>query len=69
MGRKRYLGYIFITYSGDHSPFHVHILTSLGRNIGRFDIENQCPMDAFKLTKRLRKALIDLGYMIEEEKK
>ncbi len=49
--------------------YHVHILTSNGRNIGRFDIEHQCPMDDFKVTKRLRKALIDLGYMREESGK
>ena len=63
------MGFIFITYSGDHPPFHVHILTASGRNIGRFDIEHQCPMDEFQITKRLRKALIDLGYLIEESEK
>ena len=60
------MGFIFVTYAGDHPPYHVHILTSSGRNIGRFDIENQCPMDDFEVTKRLRKALIELGYMKEE---
>jgi hypothetical protein len=66
MGRKRYIGFIFVTCVGDHPPFHDHILTATGRNIGRFDIENQCPMDDFVATKRLKKALIDLGYMREE---
>jgi len=60
------MGFIFITYADDHPPYHVHILTSAGRNIGRFDIEHQCPMDDFRITKRLRNALIDLGYMLEE---
>jgi len=45
---------------------HVHILTSTGRNIGRFDIEHQCPMDEFQISRRLKKALIDLGYLIED---
>jgi hypothetical protein len=63
------MGFIFITYSGDHPPYHVHILTSNGRNIGRFDIEHQCTMDDFEVTKRLRKALINLGYMREESGK
>jgi hypothetical protein len=63
------MGFIFITYTGDHPPYHVHILTSAGRNIGRFDIEHQCPMDDFQITKRLRNALIDLGYMLEESVK
>ena len=57
------MGFIFVTYAGDHPPYHVHILTSTGRNIGRFDIENQRPMDDFEVSKRLKKALIDLGYM------
>jgi hypothetical protein len=60
------MGFIFITYAGDHPPYHVHILTSAGRNIGRFDIEHQCPIDDFRITKRLRNALIDLGYMSAE---
>ena len=63
------MGFIFVTYSGDHPPYHVHILTSSGRNIGRFDIEHQCPMDDFEVNKRLRKALTDLGYMREESGK
>jgi hypothetical protein len=32
------MGFIFITYAGDHPPYHVHILNSTGRNIGRFDL-------------------------------
>ena len=63
------MGFTFVTYTGDHPPFHVHILTSTGRNIGRFDIEHQCPMDNFEVTRRLKKALIDLGYMKEESGK
>jgi hypothetical protein len=63
------MGFIFITYAGDHPPYHVHILTSAGRNIGRFDIENQCPMDDFQISKRLKKVLIDLGYLIEDPEK
>ena len=69
MGRKRYMGFIFVTYAGDHPPYHVHILTSAGRNIGRFDIEHQCPMDDYKLNRRLKKALFKLGYMTEEPDK
>jgi len=60
------MGFIFITYAGDHPPYHVHILTSTGRNIGRFDIEQQRPMDDFRVSKKLKKALIHLGYMKEE---
>ena len=63
------MGFTFVTYTGDHPPFHVHILTATGRNIGRFDIEHQCSMDNFEVTRRLKKALIDLGYMKEESGK
>ncbi len=63
------MSFIFVTYTGDHPPYHVHILTSAGRNIGRFDIEHQRPMDDFQISKKLRKALIDLGYLIEEPEK
>lgn len=59
------MGFIFVTYAGDHPPYHVHILTSSGRNIGRFNMETQRPMDDFEASKGLRKALIDLGYMRE----
>ena len=63
------MGFIFVICTGDHPPYHVHILTSSGRNIGRFDIEHQRPMDDFQISKTLRKALIDLGYLIEEPEK
>ena len=63
------MGFIFIIYAGDDPSYRVHILTSAGRNIGRFDIEHQCPMDDFRITQRLRNALIDLGYMLEESVK
>jgi len=63
------MGFIFVTYAGDHPPYHVHILTENGRNIGRFDIEHQRTMDDFKITKRLGKALTHLGYMKKVPKK
>lgn len=63
------MGFIFVAYAGDHPPYHVHILTSTGRNIGRFDIEHQCLMDDFQISRRLKKALIDLGYLIEDSEK
>jgi hypothetical protein len=58
-----------LTDLGPSEILPIHILTSDGRNIGRFDIEHQCPMDDFRITKRLRNALIDLGYMLEESGK
>jgi len=61
MGIKRWGGYVFITYTGDHRPYHVHIKRGR-REIGRWDIENQKPMDAFEVSERLMKALVRLGY-------
>lgn len=61
MGRRRIAGYIFITYKGDHRPYHVHIRKG-NREIGRWDIENQVPMDNFEITEKLRRALVKLGY-------
>lgn len=66
MGRKRSGGFIFITYKGDHSPLHVHIEQG-GREIGRWDIENQKPMDDLKVSHKLRKALKQVGYLITGE--
>lgn len=61
MGRKRLAGYVFITYIGDHRPYHVHIREGK-REIGRWDIENQVSLDSLEVTEKLRKALVKLGY-------
>jgi hypothetical protein len=53
-------GYIFETYAGDHPPYHVHIYRG-DQFIGRFDIENQRPMDG-DLPARVLKCLEELGY-------
>ncbi len=66
MGRKRAGGYVFETYSGDHAPLHVHISRN-GRELGRWDIEHQRPMDSFSVGRRLRDALRQLGYLIEDK--
>ena len=67
MGEKKLAGYIFRTYIGDHpeGPYHVHILKD-NRLVGRWDIDNQRKMDNFRLTNKLKKALIKLGYMRNE---
>jgi hypothetical protein len=65
MGKKKRGGYIFTSFVGDHPPLHVHISDGK-REIGRWDIENQRPMDDFEVTAKMRSALIDLGYMREQ---
>lgn len=66
MGRKKLAGYIFETYKGDHRPYHVHIKEGR-KEIGRWDIENQLPMDGLELTEKLWNALVKLNYAFEDE--
>ena len=60
VGRKDRGGYIFETYSGDHRPYYVHIYRG-DEFVGRFDIENQVPMDG-DLSNQVLKYLEELGY-------
>ena len=60
VGRKKRGGYIFETYAGDHPPYHVHVYKG-DDFIGRFDIENQRPMDGV-LPALVLKYLEELGY-------
>lgn len=66
MGVKKAGGFRFVSRKADHPPLHVHIFDSKDEYVGRWDIENQRPMDAFEVTARLRKALRDAGYLQEE---
>jgi hypothetical protein len=43
MARIRRGGYIFITWTGDHSPRHVHVYRD-GNLIVKWDLENHKPM-------------------------
>ena len=65
MGEKKVGGFVFRSYVGDHSPVHVHIFRR-GREIGRWDVDHQRPLDAFVVTRRLAKALTEAGYMTSE---
>ena len=63
MTRKKYGGYIFVTYETDHAPYHVHIYYG-GKELGRFDIEGQEAMDKkLIMSKKLRNALKRTGYL------
>jgi len=68
VGRKSVGGYQFVTYKGDHPPFHVHIFRD-DRLIGRWDIENQTPMSGARFGRPLLKALTQAGYRLEEADK
>ena len=43
MGKIRRGGMVFITWIGDHSPYHVHVYED-GRLIVKWDLENDLPM-------------------------
>jgi len=63
MGTKKIGGFIFRTFVADHPPYHVHIYYE-GKELGKFDIENQKPMDKkLKIAGKLEKALREAGYL------
>lgn len=43
MGKIRRGGYIFITWVGDHGPYHVHVYRDR-ELIVKWDLENDLPM-------------------------
>jgi protein-tyrosine phosphatase len=43
MGKIRRGGYVFLTWIGDHSPYHVHVYRD-GRLVLKWDLENDVPM-------------------------
>lgn len=43
MGKIRRGGFIFVTWIGDHSPYHVHVYKD-GELVVKWDLENDLPM-------------------------
>jgi len=58
MARIRRGGYIFVTWTGDHSPRHVHVYRD-GMLIVKWDLENGKPMKG-KATRRVLGIIDDL---------
>jgi hypothetical protein len=56
VGKIRRGGFIFITWIGDHSPYHVHVYKD-GKLIVKWDLENNLAMKGEVTRKILR--LID----------
>ena len=52
MGKVRRGGYLFIWWTGDHEPRHVHVFDSKQRLLGRVAIETKAPLDAWIPTKK-----------------
>jgi hypothetical protein len=43
MGKIRRGNYVFLTWKGDHSPYHVHVYKD-GKLVVKWDLENNQPM-------------------------
>jgi len=43
MGKIRRSGYVFVTWIGDHSPYHVHVYRDR-ELVLKWDLENDVPM-------------------------
>ena len=58
MGKIRRGGYIFVTWTSDHGPRHVHVYRD-GRHVVTWDLENWVPMKG-KASGRVRQLLEEL---------
>lgn len=58
MPKIRRGGYVFLAWSGDHSPRHVHVYRN-GRLVLKWDLENQRPM-AGRPSRRLLEVIQEL---------
>ena len=58
MGKTRRGNYVFLTWTGDHTPRHVHVYKE-GKLVVKWDLENWQPMQgrASARLERLLKAL------------
>jgi len=64
MGKIRRGGYVFVTWAGDHSPYHVHVYKD-GESVLKWDLENDVPMrgTASRRVRRLIQELKDEGQL------
>lgn len=60
MGKIRRGGYIIKWFIGDHAPRHVHVETSAGRLIGRFNLENMTGMAGWQPERKLLQIILEL---------
>jgi hypothetical protein len=58
MGKIRRGGFIFITWIGDHSPYHVHVYKD-GGLVVKWDLENEVLMKG-KASGKVRKLIHEL---------
>jgi hypothetical protein len=58
VGKHRRGGYVFVTWTGDHPPRHVHVYRD-GRLVVKWDLDNQCAMQG-TASRRVRRLIADL---------
>ena len=58
MGKLRRGGFVFVTWSGDHSPRHVHVYAD-GRLVVKWDLEHDTEMKG-KADARIRRLIAEL---------
>jgi hypothetical protein len=58
MSKIRRGGYVFVTWSGDHGPSHVHVYRN-GVLVVKWDLENNIPMKG-KATGKILKLIAEL---------
>lgn len=58
MGKIRRGGYVFVTWTGDHSPKHVHVYLDT-ELVVKWDLENVKPMMG-QATRRIRQLIEEL---------
>jgi hypothetical protein len=55
MGKVRRGGYIFITWKGDHDPYHVHIFKD-SKEVAKFNLEDNVVMSG-KINNKILKLI------------
>ena len=58
MGKIRRGGYVFVTWKGDHSPYHVHVYRD-GVLVLKWDLENDVAMRG-SATRRVLRLIAEL---------
>jgi len=60
MGRIRRGGYMFLWWTGDHSPRHIHVFDKNGKLITRVNLETLQPMDNSKVERKIVEIIREL---------
>ena len=60
MGKVRRGGYIFMWWTGDHGPRHIHVFDKNGRLITRVNLETMQAMDIPKIERKVLELIREL---------